>query len=190
MSLLIKTLPVDPEQLEKKVVERYYSHRDLMEALRDWILLPDANLQPKLEGLAHLVRQVQKPALPPMIYRGFDVGGMQDSMGLRTTGFFRRTLEDHRPGQIFEYSPKRPLSFSTDVGVAASCGKILVEASSKELYQHCLVMTDELMYAVWLGGELGPPRTHREVVVFPQVGSIRFRILRSNVLHLPPSSRW
>lgn len=183
------SIPLDPSKIDKSIVSKYLAEERLMESLSEWTLLADSRHLSDLQKVAELVRKLQSPKIPSIVFRGFRPNGLQDNLGTVKKKFLFNEIVHHDERSVFRYKPVRPLSFTSEVEIARAFGDIIVEADIRKIGDHCLLITDELAYAIGVN-KLGPPHTQREIVVFPSVGELSFKIIRSSKIALPPSSRW
>ncbi|AXH70789.1 hypothetical protein [Vibrio phage BONAISHI] len=164
--------------IDKKILERIEKLPEaLLEALDDWILVPDAKLIPKLMELSKAIAPLYgKQSLK--LLRGF--GGApeyQDTMGLEfESGFWRRGLKA-KIGDEFKYANERPLSMTTDLDIAAAFGDNVVRTTQEiKMFDNNLPITSELSYIVSKRRNLGETKTQKEVVLFP--GEYTFYIVQ------------
>lgn len=169
--------PISIKSLDKMKLQTLSKHSDLIEALDQWILVPDKRLLPKLIELGKIVDSIY--SIKEMtVYRGIDVGFMykgkiQDTMGL-TEGFFNTLKDGVGIGYTFKYGITKPLSTTTDVKIASAFGSVIVEGSIPRFVSK-LVITDELSYLVCKRRNI-EPSTQKECIIFP--GShIAFKVI-------------
>ena len=169
--------PISIKSLDKMKLQTLSKYSDLIEALDQWILVPDKRLLPKLIELGKIVDSIYS-IKELTVYRGIDVGFMykgkiQDTMGL-TEGFFNTLKDGVGIGYTFKYGITKPLSTTTDVKIASAFGSVIVEGSIPRFVSK-LVITDELSYLVCKRRNI-EPSTQKECIIFP--GShITFKVI-------------
>ena len=137
------------DRYDRQIVEKYYPHVDLIEALDQWILAPDRMLLPRLQQLAELVKVLQPKSIPNTIYRGMDVRSTyQEHLGLSKRGIIFSTPKDIAVGSVQRFmSPSACISFTSDLEIARAFGKTVVSMDLKHYRGKVLVITDELSQA-------------------------------------------
>jgi hypothetical protein len=174
------TIPLDTTHLSRSHLQQLKQREDLLEALDEWVLSPDAKLLPKLKELAQFLAKIYGLNHKLTVYRGFDPDdSYQDTMGLSEKGFFSNKVHPHEVGQIFRYASKdRPLSFSTDLEIAHAFGTTVITTTLDPAHQSFLILTDELMALLSERRNI-PAETQKEVILLPPF-DIVFSILQKD----------
>ena len=174
------------KQLNKSVVSKLEKHPDIIELLDYWVLLPDGNIANQLEVYAPIIRKIQSPILPPLLYRGFSTSGYQNTMGLVDNGFFSNSLKKNLAGKWIEFSLTHPLSFTTNRELAKGFGENTVIVKSVDIVEHCIWISPEICYLIALRRNLKSYETNDEVIVLPSAKRISISLLSTD----PPSKKW
>ena len=182
-------LEIDLKQLDQKIIEALSDHDWIIEAIDDWVLIPDHKLLPLLEKAAPILAKIQPPQLPKFLWRGFGLGNnYQDQMDLVDNGWFRSKLKVGTTERPIEYKLKGPISFSTERSIAEAFGNVLVTTKTEKLAEHFLWLSDELSWLISERRNLKKAMTQKEVIILPSAQSIF--VLVSSVKDRPTSATW
>lgn len=160
---------VSSKDLDMRLVEEIKDNfQDSLKLLDNWILIADSEL---LEGLLPLKKFIDDNYLKPKkmeLYRGFNAGGFQEDLGIKTKGLFKKELILPK-GNLVSMELKRPLSVSVDKGVAEGFGDTLVKTTLANDSNY-LPIVDELSFIInesrnLVNGKLF--ETQREVILMP-----------------------
>lgn len=159
---------IDSSKLDKSIVSKLEKHLDLVKLVDDWVLSPNSELLPKLIEAAKIFRSVQTLPKTSILYRGFDPdSNYQDPMGLQDSWSLWRTAKKHGVGDKFTYVNERPLSFTTDIGIARAFGSTVIKVSQTTVQNESLWISDELSFLISKLRNLDEAETQKEVILFP-----------------------
>lgn len=150
---------LSPDDVDMNKVKQLKQRPDLIKDLDAWILSPDRDLIPRMQELAALVNSLYTHPKVLTLYRGFDLGSYQDSMGLKTLPHVGQSIQ-------FD-SEERALSFSTEINIARAFGGTVVAVQLNTAKAHFLDITPELCYLVCEERNLDNHETQKEVLVLP-----------------------
>jgi len=176
---------LDYRLLNHKLVDAYRSNHRLLEAVDDWILCPDQKLTAELDWAAGVVRELQNPKLPKLLYRGMRDQRLTDTLDFTTGGWFSKVREELMNKPVSR-AITRPVSFTTNPDIALAFGTIVVTAESKDVVDHCLVITNELAAAVCLHRNISLV-TQDEVVILPSIKKLDLTLIKPPK---PQSANW
>lgn len=156
---------IDPIKLRALI-----GHRNLIEALDDWILYPDRRLINDLKQLALVVNKLYNYRSKIQLYRGFSPRlNYQDSMGLRDgDGSFFSKIKKYKKDDVFHYaSDDKAISFSTSRDIARGFGTTLVSTVLDPTKQLALIITPELSKIICDRRNITDLQTQEEVIILP-----------------------
>jgi hypothetical protein len=160
---------VDSSRLDKSILSRLEKHIELVKLVDDWVLSPNAELLPKLIVAAKVFRSIQLLPKAVMLYRGFDPdSNYQDPMGLQDSWSLWRVAKKHEVGDKFTYVNEKPLSFTTDIGIARAFGSTVVKVSQTTVQNEFLWISDEISFLISRLRNLDEAETQKEVILFPR----------------------
>lgn len=179
--------PINIRKLNPVTVKKFQSNPGLIALLDAWVLVPNNDHLPDLIKAAETVRRIQPPQLPHKLFRGFSVSSSyQDHMGLVDKGWFSNSIKKEVVNKPQQYALTRPVSFTTNLGIAKAFGDTIITIPSISVIDHCIWLSDELSYVIALHRNLKKPMTQDEVVVLPSVKTITITVLPYDA----PSSKW
>lgn len=152
-------LPLAVEDVDMDKVKALESCHSLIVTLDEWILSPDRDLVPSLHELAKVVNKTYQFPKELTLYRGFNLNGYQDSVGIKEL--------PHVGQVIHSASDDKPLSFATDIEIAKAFGEIVICAKIDTKKTHFLYITDELAYLVGKLRKHTKFTTQKEVIILP-----------------------
>lgn len=161
---------VDAKELDLKGLnaERVHNYLDQPEAIKllaKWVTLPDMHLVGELKEVVDTLNEIAPLPDTTRLYRGFyPNSAYQDTMGLSKRDWLGSKVKPHVPGEVYEYTLDRPLSFTTDLDIALAYGSTVVELVTQPF--RFIWITDELN--LLLGMELRKEaKSEKEVIVLP-----------------------
>lgn len=157
------------KKLDRAKMQQLQQHEELLQALDNWVRLPDRKLVTPLLELCTVVQKLYDLPAEMLIYRGFDPkSDYQNTMGLSEKGFFHNTVHPYYVGETHQYLLKdAPLSFTLDEGIARAFGKTVVRTRVFPRKERALVMTDELCALVCKRRNIAL-QTQKEVLLLPE----------------------
>jgi hypothetical protein len=170
--------PINESGLDTAIMSKLRTRSDLLDALDSWVHIPDRKLLPKLRELGTLIQGIYRFNKPVKLYRGINPEARYpvDLMGLATQGAWKNTVIDFSVGDVFTYDGKEsPLSFTTDIEIARSFGKVVVEIVLNPSKTPVLCMTEEVSAVVCERRRI-QPETQEEVILLPSF-NINFTVI-------------
>jgi hypothetical protein len=167
-------LHLNKEDLDLKIIEKYRAFPKLIEALDNWILMPDMRLLPKLMELSQIVNKLQPLTGNIVAYRGFNYSYFlkyQETFGLAKSPDLNT---------VTTKTTTNPTSFSTDIRIARAFGNIVLQTQLTPTKHSFLRITDELSYLVSIDRRnLKQIETQKEIIVFPNT-ELQIKVIESN----------
>lgn len=170
--MFFPVLPLDPKKLDEKLVETYFKHKKLLDALDEWILNPDYSLLPSLYEMRDLINKLQPHRDGrTKLYRGFSINGaMQNFFGLKASEEYKN------PNKDFKITITDPTSFTSSFDIASGFGNCVITTTPGINLKHFLRITDEVAAAVCKNRNIAPETQHEWVFlpIAPTEFTIRF----------------
>lgn len=164
------------KKLDDEATVAYMALPDAIKLLVRWVELPDMHMYTELMDVAEKLKAIKPLPEGTSLFRGFyPTSAYQDTMGLMKRDWLGANVKPHLPGEVYEYTLERPLSFTTDQSMAEAYGSTVVQLhGDPEAY---IWITDELnlLLATAMRKE---PKSEKEVIVLPPFDS-RFTIIKS-----------
>ena len=167
-------LYLNKTDLNFKIIEKYRAFPKLLEALDNWILMPDKTLLPKLMELTQIVNKIQPLTNDIVAYRGFNNSfflSYQETFGLPKVPELN---------SVTTRTTTNPMSFSTDIRIARAFGSIILQTQLNIAKHHFLRITDELAYLISIERrKLKEIETQKEIIVFPNT-ELQIKVIETN----------
>lgn len=169
---------------------KYKAH---LEAVFDWMQLPDRRYLPRLQAAAVALRPLLRRNIHRKLYRGFNVGQMgQDTMGLvRDNQYQGNNIPELKVGDRFTYRSDWALSFTHFKGVAETYGSIVVSIDAQRYYKRLLPFTPELVYLMHTFGNMEDKLgfeyyfTYGEYLLLPSNEPVEFEVVAAGPMTKP-----
>ncbi len=155
------SVPVSDKDIDPVVMRELRKYPQLLESLDKWILFSERHLIRDMQALAAIVRKLKPLPDTQVLYRGFGNWSGQETMGFKTS-----QVKVGDEGEV--RATDRAISFSTNVNIARSFGKILV-VSRDWNKASCLYICPELCALVAERRNLPEIETQEEVIVLPPI---------------------
>lgn len=155
------TMTLSAQDIDMDKVKKLRARPDLIQAVHAWTILPDRELIPRLVELGKLVNALYTQPKELQLFRGFNIGGIQEALGIQGVPHVGQTVS-------FK-SDDRALSFSKEIDISKSFGGVVVCAHFKTQNTVYLDITPELCYLIAEKFHLKRIDTQHEVVIMPPV---------------------
>jgi hypothetical protein len=179
----VPDLAFQKEDVDMHVVQQILQHKELLQAVSDWISDTNYELLPKLHEAKKVFEAIQRPKPHPILYRGFKINPGQQNSGIA------ERYKQMKPGDKWQHTPDKPMSFSWHQGTTRAYGDIIVSANYNALAKRCLHITNEMVAALFhldLDGNIDPNYemkaeayifTYAESVFLPDGKPIEFTLV-------------
>ncbi|QXO10853.1 hypothetical protein pEaSNUABM54_00027 [Erwinia phage pEa_SNUABM_54] len=156
------SIPLVTTHINRELVAYYAKQTQLLNAIDEWVLVPDYKLLPELVRLRHLVNKHQPHRdAKTVLYRGFTVGAnYQNDLKVDLKGKYN---DLKRPiGVTFDH----PTSFTTEKSIAETFGDTVISIRPGAHLNKFLRLTDELCLAICEHRKIDP-ETQCEWIFLP-----------------------
>lgn len=155
------SVPLALDHISEEKIKRLKQHPRLLAALDQWVLFADRRLIPEMRELGRIVKALYHLPNALTLYRGFRLGGFQDTLGVP---------DNAHVGQVLPYkSDERSLSFSTNEDIAQAFGNVVVSTTVNPNKVELLWITDELVVILHEMRNLNDIMTQHEVILLPPI---------------------
>ena len=169
---------LDPLSLDPRIVKAFEARPKLVEAIDNWILVPDYSARDVLNSLVDQVEAIQQAPLVQVLYRGFDLRrSKQNTMGLSTDQGLWYKIKPHVVGSRFNYTLTTPLSFTTNEAMAQAFGDVVISIDPRTLKNRKLWISPELSYVISRRRNISP-QTQDEVILLPDSHPFQFTVIK------------
>jgi hypothetical protein len=176
-------LAFQKEDVDMAAVEKMLQHKELLNVVSEWISDTNYELVPKLHEAKKVFEAIKRPQAHPILYRGFKINPGQQNSGIA------ERYKEMKPGDKWQFTPDKPMSFSWHQGTTRAYGDIIVSANYGALQRRCLHITNEMVAALFhldFEGNLDPAYemkaeayifTYAESVFLPDGKPIEFTLV-------------
>lgn len=139
-------LHLDRRNVDMRLVDEIKTRfPDAVDILDKWVLFADVKYLDTMQPLIDFV-QVEYQSIDNVLYRGFNLRGIQNNLGLKRSGLFK-SASKLDIGEVQVVKIDAPVSFTTDPVIAADFGSHIVEVRSYDS-SDVFPISDELLYII------------------------------------------
>lgn len=145
-------LTFDETDIDLEIVEKLLKHKKALQFIDEWIWEPYQEFSSDFDKYKNLINSITNAPHVPYYYRGFDIKGEQNYMGLGEIKKFLfikyQSKKDFKVGDTFTITTDKLTSFTYFEPTANDFGKIVIKVKGRELYSRALHITPNVIYAL------------------------------------------